>query len=80
MRVPVKKWGNILALRIPRSVAKNSQIKQGSVVEMSVVKGRLVVSPVSAPRYTLKQLLAGVTKANRHAEMDTGRPVGRESW
>ncbi len=80
MRVPVRKWGNSLALRIPKSVAEDSRIKQGSVVEVSVVRGRLVVSPVATPRYTLKQLLAAVTKANRHTETDTGGPVGRESW
>jgi len=80
MRASVRKWGNSLALRIPRSVAEDSRIKQGSVVELTVVKGRLVVSPLPAPRYTLKELLAGVTKANRHPETDTGSPVGRESW
>ena len=80
MRVPVRKWGNSLALRIPRSVAEDSRIKQGSVVEISVVKGRLVVSPVSAPGYTLKQLLGGVTRANRYSETDTGGRAGRESW
>ena len=80
MRVPVRKWGNSLALRIPKSVAEDSRIKQGSVVELSVVRGKLVVSPVSTPRYALRQLLAALTKANRHPETDTGRPVGRESW
>ena len=80
MRVSVKKWGNSLALRIPSSVAEDTQIKYGSIVEVSVVRGRLVVAPVLSPRYTLKQLLARVTKANRHAETGTGAPLGRESW
>ena len=80
MRVLVKKWGNSLALRIPKSVAEDSRIKYGSVVEVSVVRGRVVISPVATHRYTLRQLLSGVTKANRHAETDTGGAVGRESW
>jgi antitoxin MazE len=56
MRVPVRKWGNSLALRIPKSAAEDSRIKQGSVVEVSVVRGRLVVSPVSMPKYNLRQV------------------------
>lgn len=80
MRASVRKWGNSLALRIPSSVAEDSRISQGSVVELTVVRGRLVVSPLSAPRYTLKELLAGITKRNRHAETDTGSATGRESW
>ena len=80
MHVSVRKWGNSLALRIPKSVASDSRIKQGSVVEVSVVKGKLVVAAVSVDKYTLDQLLSGVTKKNRHGQIETGVPGGRESW
>ena len=76
MHVSVRKWGNSLALRIPKSVAADSKIKHGLVVEVSVVKGKLVVTPVSARTYTLDQLLSGITKKNLHGEIDTGAPVG----
>ena len=80
MRVAVRKWGNSLALRIPKAVAVDSKIKQGSLVEVSVAKGKLVVTPVSQQSFSLAQLLAGVTKRNLHAEVDTGGPAERESW
>ncbi len=80
MRASVRKWGNSLALRIPHSVAEDSRITQGSVVELTVVRGRLVVSLLTGPRFTLKGLLARVTEANRHPETDTGSATGRESW
>jgi hypothetical protein len=47
---------------------------------VSVVRGRLVVTPVVSPRHTLKQLLARVTLSNRHAEIETGGRLGKESW
>lgn len=80
MRASVRKWGNSLALRIPKSVAADSRIKHGSVVEVSVVKGKLVVAPVSAATYTLDGLLSGVTRKNQHREVDAGVRVGREVW
>ena len=81
MRVSVQKWGNSLALRIPRSMAADSKIKQGSLVEVSVAKGKLVVTPIFQKRsYNLSELLAGVTRRNLHAEVDKGGPTGRESW
>lgn len=80
MRVAVRKWGNSLALRIPKSVAADSRINQGSVVEVSVARGKLVVTPVSERTYSLGELLSGITKKNLHGEIDTGAPVGRESW
>ncbi|MBI3823170.1 MAG: hypothetical protein HY289_10895 [Planctomycetes bacterium] len=31
-------------------------------------------------KYTLAELVKGITKKNRHAEISTGRPVGGEVW
>lgn len=80
MKVQVQKWGNSLALRIPKSFAVESSIEQGTVVDMSVVEGKLVVAPVTDKKYTLKELLDGVTKRNIHGEIDTGPSVGKELW
>lgn len=80
MRVAVRKWRNSLALRILKSLALDLRIAQGSLVEMSVEKGRLVVKPVTVPEYSLKQLLSGVRRRHLHTEVDTGYAIGRESW
>ena len=80
MNTTVQKWGNSLALRIPRSLAKDSRLHQGSIVEMVLVAGKIVVKPRREQHYALAQLLRGVTKHNRHAELDWGEGVGQEAW
>lgn len=80
MKVQIQKWGNSLALRIPKSFAVQSKVEQGSTVEVSVEKGKIVVTPVAAPEYTLNGLLTKVTKRNIHKEIDTGEPIGHEVW
>lgn len=80
MRLQVQKWGNSLALRIPRSLAVESHIEQGSVVEVSLIEGKLMVAPVGKPGYTLEELLAGVTPENLHREVETGSATGAEVW
>ena len=80
MKTQVQKWGNSLALRIPKSFAAESNIEEGSAVNVSLVEGKIVVEPLSEPTYTLEDLLAGVTRRNVHAETDTGGPVGKEIW
>ena len=80
MKVQIQKWGNSLALRIPKSFAIESKVKQGSVVEVSLEQGKIVVAPVSEPEFTLEDLLAKVTKRNLHKEVDTGSSLGREAW
>ena len=61
MLTKVQKWGNSLALRIPKSFAADAQLKNDSVVEISLVDGQIIVKPVTNPKLTLDQLLAGVT-------------------
>ena len=80
MRVSVQKWGNSLALRIPKAVAEESRIAQGSLVELRLRKGELIVKPLAKPTYTLDELLSAVTDDNLHGEVDTGMPTGREAW
>ena len=79
MKARIQKWGNSLALRIPKSFATHSNIEKGSVVDLSLDNGRLIVAPAQE-QYSLEELLARVTKTNLHSEVDFGLPVGKEVW
>ena len=78
MQTRVKKWGNSLALRIPKSIAEEMRLHERCPVELKVVKGKLVVHPTQASP-SLDELLRGVTDENTHGEWDAGPPVGKES-
>jgi len=80
MKTRIQKWGNSLALRIPRAFAEESKVTQGSAVDLSIENGRLIITPVQKNPYTLKELLAGVSKKNLHGEIDMGPPIGKEVW
>jgi antitoxin MazE len=75
----VQKWGNSLAVRIPRSYARDARLTSGSAVDISVRDGKIVLAPARRGRFRLDVLLKAVTKSNRHREIDTGRPMGRET-
>ena len=80
MQTQVKKWGNSLALRIPKTLVEQMALAADSTVEISVVEGNLVVAPISEPEFTLDELLAQITAENLHQEVDTGLAVGNEIW
>jgi antitoxin MazE len=80
MLTKVQKWGNSLGLRIPRSFAADAKVEPGSVVDISLVRGGLMVRPARRKSYRLADLLKGVSARNLHKEVSTGSPVGRESW
>ena len=80
MKVEVRKWGNSLALRIPKPFAEEVAVREGTVVNLSVSEGAIVVVPLKRRKQSLRQLLQKVRKTNRHAELDYGKRVGREIW
>jgi antitoxin MazE len=80
MKTRVQKWGNSLALRIPKSFAAEAGFREDGAVEVSLEAGRLVVQALTDEPLTLGELLKGVTDENLHGEWDTGPAVGREVW
>jgi antitoxin MazE len=80
MRTRIQKWGNSLALRIPRPFAEESNLNENSAVDVTVRNGKLVVTAVPEPQFTLEDLVEQITPQNRHGEMQTGERVGNEVW
>ena len=80
MLTKVQKWGNSLALRIPKAFALDAQLNNDSFVEISLVEGQIIITPIVTPIWTLEELLAGINKNNIHHEVDTGFAVGHEVW
>ena len=80
MKRKVQKWGNSLALRIPKALAIEANIASGSTVEMSITNGELKIKPIEDQEYILEELLSGITPENIHEEVSTGIPQGKEPW
>ena len=76
----MQRWGNSLALRIPRAYAAETKISEGSEVELTLKSGALVVRPVVRKRHALTDLLKRVRASNRHESIETGNVVGKEIW
>lgn len=76
----IGKWGNSLAVRIPKSVAEDARLREGEPVTVMVpAEGGLVIKP-SRRKRQLRQLVARITAKNRHKETGWGKPVGKELW
>jgi antitoxin MazE len=67
-----------LAVRIPKPLAEDADVKEGTVLNLAVSEGKVVATPVERKKLSLKQLLAKVTRKNLHAEVDFGPSVGSE--
>ena len=83
MKVEFLKWGNSLALRVPKAFAEEIGAVEGKRGEMTAENGTLIVKvakPKRRRRFNLENLINGITEENRHPEFDWGAPVGGEVW
>ena len=73
----VVKWGNSLAVRIPKTIAKAARMKEGDSIVIEVSKQGIELRPVETIP-TLEELVAQITPENRHEEISMGTERGRE--
>lgn len=79
MLTKVQKWGNSLAVRLPKALTDEIDVHSNSPVEVVVQGDSIVVRPARRT-YNLDDLLAQITPDNLHGEQDFGYPVGNEEW
>ncbi len=80
MKSTVQKWGNSLAIRIPKSFATEIDLSQGAEIDIVLFENKIQIEPIKKKKFTLDELLSQVTEENIHKEVDTGTPVGKEIW
>ena len=80
MKTLIQRWGNSLALRIPKIFAEEISVRAGDEVEMNISKGRLVVAPRPPRNYHLADLVAEIRPGNLHKEIVATGPRGMEIW
>ena len=79
MVTTIQRWGNSLAIRIPKPFAQEAQLAEDSDVEMSVEAGRIIISH-ARKQWKLSDLLEDISPANRHREVKWGETRGKEVW
>lgn len=73
------KWGNSQAVRIPKNILQQANLREGEELEIRVEDGSIWLEPLSR-QPTLEALVKRITPKNRHGELDWGKPVGNEVW
>lgn len=80
MQARIQKWGNSLAVRIPRTIASEAGLEEQTDVEITLNEGVVMITRTAQTEYTLDELLQNVTDANLHTETNLGPVKGKEVW
>lgn len=73
----VQKWGNSLGIRIPKRIAEQINLHQGTLVNLEIEDGRLIIE---SPRYDLETMLKNINPKNKHQQAFDDEQQGSEEW
>lgn len=73
----VQKWGNSLAIRLPKALCQAVNITEGKDVDLIIENNTIVIKPRTE---TLEELLEGITSEMYHKELFDDEAVGKEEW
>jgi antitoxin MazE len=76
MKNRIQKWGNSLALRVPKSFAGELGWGENTPVTLSLEDDALVIKTDKARAWDLEALLAAVTEDNVHPAWEAGPAAG----
>ena len=79
VKTKLSKWGNSLGIRIPKDSIEQAQFEEGMELDILVENNKLILTPRSK-KYSLTELLEGMTEEHLHKEVDWGKPTGQEQW
>jgi antitoxin MazE len=80
VKTQLAKWGNSMAVRIPKAIAEAARLRPGDHLEMAVEDSGTLRIRKKKGKQTLSQLISGITPENLHRETDWGAPAGKELW
>lgn len=79
MMTTIQRWGNSLAVRIPKAFAEQAGLRESAEIEMAI-DGATIIVRAAPKEWTLDELVKGISPSNRHDAVDWGRPAGKEVW
>ncbi|MEY3783885.1 MAG: hypothetical protein RLZZ230_207 [Candidatus Parcubacteria bacterium] len=79
MKTSIQKWGNSLAVRLPKNITEQKSIKEGSGVNVMIKDNQIVIELVQE-EVSLKSMLSNISAANLHGESKWSSAQGNEVW
>ena len=80
MFVTLQQWGNSLAFRLPKTLAKQVHVKKGSRLDLTVKENTIVLKAQEQPTFSLKVLLKKYKPSQKHEVIDIASVQGKEVW
>ncbi len=80
MRAQLTKWGNSVAIRLPKAMLEAAKLQAGDTVEIEAPDSGGILVRAQKRWPSIEERIASITPETLHPETDTGPPVGKEFW
>lgn len=79
MQAKAQKWGNSLAVRVPKAIAAAVGVRENDELDIEVAQGAIRLVP-RGRQPKLRDLVRAIRPDNLHHEIDFGPRKGSEIW
>lgn len=80
MTTKVQKWGNSLAVRLPKELAERFGLKEGESVRIEENFPKIIIKRAPRKKVNLKEIVLRIKQENRHEKVEWGKFAGKEIW
>ena len=77
MRASIARWGNSLAVRVPKDVAASVGLREGAALDLTIEDDAIVLR---RRRYDIAELVASMADAGQPPMLMEDAPRGSELW
>lgn len=80
-QITLSRWGESLALRIPKKITEDKKWQAGDVFEVTAQESGILFKKVRRhKKYDIEELLSGIDEFKAEDLAEWGEPRGREVW
>ena len=77
MRSSIARWGNSLAVRVPKEVAETIGLREGAALDLTIEDDAIVLR---RRRHDIRNLVAAMADAEQPPLLMEDAPRGNETW
>lgn len=78
IQVIIEKCGDSPVLKIPEAIMEKVGFSIGDAIDIEVKNGCIIIGPAELVKYSLENLIEGISEVNLHNRVDFRLPIGKE--
>lgn len=78
IQITIEKCGDSPVFKIPEAIMEKVGFSIGDAIDIEAKNGCIIIGPAELVKYSLENLIEGISEVNLHNRVDFRLPIGKE--